>query len=111
MHDDQTDGVDWLLFVEERSLLNQSPYRIDKTRVCLRRQQPSRAHPMRRKFEASLRVLTEIDEVLRNPYNFRLSPAMTEDVASLRLAMQEQFAAALDYFTFVVTGNIDRDMM
>lgn len=109
--DDHTDGIDWLLFVNERSLLSQSPYRVDKTRVCLKRQQPSRANPLRRKFEESLRVLREVDEVLRQPFSYRLSPAMTDDIAGLRLALHEQFDASLDYLTFVVTGNVDRDMM
>lgn len=66
--------------MEERSLLDQSVYRVDRTERCLRAQQPDKMKPMRQRFVDTLSILDEIDDVLARPGHFHLPNKTVADL-------------------------------
>lgn len=79
----QHDNFDWLLPVEERTLLDQSVYRVDLTERCLRAQQPDKMMPMRQRFADTLWILDEIDDVLGRKGHFHLSNQTAFDLGTV----------------------------
>lgn len=73
--------------MEERTVLDQSLYRGDRTERHVRDQQPDRMTPLRQRFVDTLLILDEIADVLSRPRHFHLADKTVDDLGTVCCAL------------------------
>ncbi|KAJ6632758.1 Dynein axonemal intermediate chain 7 like [Pseudolycoriella hygida] len=99
--------INWLINIDERTILTQDQSKIDLTRNNLKAQQPILGNAYSKRIREILGILTEIDEAI---IFSGLSKGIIKDLHVLKLTFRTSISEYIDDFTFKILSNIERDM-
>lgn len=104
--------INWLLTVNERSLLSQNIYREDLTRRTLKKElKENIGLEYNLYIKDSLKILHKIEYFLENPMEVaKCSLNILEDIKERKLAIQEELRDLIDRYTYRIISSENSQM-